>query len=66
MPEHVRVSLEPELGFGARTLDHAVETGGGKWRAPQGANPAGTPVQKTCPISSSTGDWKISAFPTRN
>jgi hypothetical protein len=60
------VHLEPKFGFGARTLDHAVETGGGKWRAPQGAISAGTPVQKTCPISSSTGDWKISAFPTRN
>jgi hypothetical protein len=62
----VRVRFEPKPGFGARALDHAVETGGGKWRAPQGANPAGTPVQKTCPISSSTGDWKISAFSTRN
>jgi len=34
VPEHLRVSLEPELGLGACTLDHAGETGGSKWRAP--------------------------------
>ena len=31
--KHVRVRLEGQLGFGARALDHASETGSGEWRA---------------------------------
>ena len=33
VPQHVRVSLEGESGFNARTLDHACEARRGVWRA---------------------------------
>jgi hypothetical protein len=39
--EHVRVRFEPELGFGACSLDHAGKPCGGEWRAPLGSEHEG-------------------------
>jgi len=33
VPQHVRMSLEPEIGFGTRALHHAGKAGGGEGRS---------------------------------